>query len=98
MKNKCLIGYSLYFVLATVNTKIMISETGFKLPRGKGVIQFGDVLKSSMTHDVVVMLHKEQKKPIVKVIDKDIWFELEEFINSWGSHLEISHNVNYYGG
>lgn len=93
-----MIGYSLYFVLATVNTKIMISETGFKLPRDKGVIRFGDVLKSSMTHDVVVMFHEEQKKPIVKMIDEDIWFELEEFVNSWGSRLEISHNVNYYGG
>lgn len=76
----------------------MISETGFKLPRDKGVIRFGDVLKSSMTHDVVVMLHEGQKKPIVKVVNEDIWIELGEFVRSWGSRLEISHNVNYYGG
>lgn len=88
---------SLYKMLATVNTKIMISETGYKLPRDKGVIRFGDVLKSSMTHDVVVMYHEEQKKPIVKVIDKDIWFELEEFVKSWSTRLEISYNVNCYG-
>jgi hypothetical protein len=76
----------------------MILETGFKLPRDKGVIRFGDVLKSSMTHDVVVMFHQGQKKPIVKVIDEDIWFELEEFLDSCGSRLEISHNINYYCG
>lgn len=76
----------------------MISETGFKLPYDKGVVRFGDVLKSSITHDVVVMFHQQQNKSIVKVLDEDIWFELEEFINSWGSCLEISHNINYYGG
>lgn len=71
-------------------------ETGIRLPRDKGMIQYGDVLKSSMTHNVVVMFHEQKKKPIVKVLDKDIWFELEEFIKAWGSHIEISHNINYY--
>lgn len=78
------------------NQYLLNLETGFKLPRDKGVIRFGDVLKSSMTHDVVVMFHEWQKKPIVKIIGEDIQFELEDFVNSWGSHLEISHNVNYY--
>lgn len=75
----------------------MSLETGVALPRFKGMIRFGDVLTSELTHDIVVMFHEEQKKPIAKLINKDIWWNLEEFVSSWGSYIEISHNVNYYG-
>lgn len=75
----------------------MILETGLCLPRGKGAIRYGDMLSSSMTHDVVVMFHSGLGKPIVKVIDEDIYFELEKFIDAWGMHIEIKSNVNYYG-
>ena len=72
-------------------------ETGIQLPRGGGMIQYGDVLTSNCTHDVVVMYHETQKVPIVKVIsEKDIWFMLDEFVQSWGGRLNIERNVNVY--
>lgn len=71
-------------------------ETGISLPRGKGEIKYGDVLKSSMTHDVVVMHHKDNNTPIVKVVGENIWFTLDEFVKSWSTRLEIGNNVNFY--
>ena len=74
----------------------MISETGYELPRGGGSIKLGDILKSSMTHDVVVMFHENNKVSIVKVIGEDTWFGLKEFIDSWGSNIKIDGNLNIY--
>lgn len=71
-------------------------ETGIKLPRDKGPICYGDMLKSSVTHGVVVMHHKIHDKPIVKIIGEDIWFPLEDFVNSWAPNLEIDGNINVY--
>ena len=70
--------------------------TDVKLPRDKGTIKYGDILTSTMTHDVVVMHHVERKVPIVKVIGEDIIFDLDEFISAWGYKIEIKSNVNDY--
>ena len=71
-------------------------STGISLPRGNGEVCYGDILKSSMTHDVVVMFHADKQIPIVKVIDSEFYFPLKQFIESWGSSLKIDTNVNYY--
>lgn len=44
------------------------------------MIRYGDILKHPMTQDVIVMYDQKQKKPIVKVLDIDFIFDLEEFI------------------
>lgn len=71
-------------------------NTYVKLPRDKGTIKYGDILISSMTHDVIVMYHVERRVPIVKVINEDIIFDLDEFISAWGYRIEIKKNVNDY--
>ena len=72
-------------------------NTGHELPRGRGYINYGDILTSKCTHDVVVMWHEEKKMPVVKVItEKDIWFTLVEFLDAWAGRLEIKSNVNVY--
>ena len=79
-----------------------MENTGIEIPRGGGEIRIGDVLTSKMTHDVVVMWHKERKEYIVKVTDTstdpdpDVYFNLEQFVTSWGASLNISHNINEY--
>ena len=74
----------------------MILDTGLKLPKDKGVIRYGDILKSSLTHNVVVLHHEEKNLPIVKVVGEDVWFLLEDFLNSWNTRLEIDGNINLY--
>lgn len=70
-------------------------KTGFTLGRGQD-IHMGDLLRSSLTHDVVVMWNSVLNIFIVKIINEDIWFPLDEFISSWGSHLEIVKNILVY--
>lgn len=80
-----------------------MKSTGFKLPKDNTDIKYGDILESKTTHYVAVMYHEEKKIPIVKIthednaiFNTDIWFTLEEFIESWGSRLKITGNINVY--
>jgi hypothetical protein len=79
-------------------------STGIKLPRSSDNIKIGDVLISNATHDVVVMWHGEKEIPIVVVrntltedtLNEPIWFKLKEFVDAWGSRLEVKENINIF--
>ena len=74
-----------------------MQSTGYKLPRDEREIKIGDILTSTVTHDVIVMWHEEKNIPIVKVMYfDDIWFTLEEFLDGWKSQLNIKKNINIY--
>lgn len=60
-------------------------------------IRVGDVLKSSVTFDVIVMWHADKNIFIAKKIgDNEIYFSLEEFVKGWEKHLKIDNNINEY--
>lgn len=73
-------------------------KTGYKLPRSEEEIKIGDVLSSSITHNVIVQWHEEKDIPIVNVmyLNDDIWFTLEEFLDAWKSKLTIKENINVF--
>lgn len=70
-------------------------ETGMCLANGTPV-KYGDILVSKSTHDVIVKHHAKLNIPIVEIIDEDIIFTLDEFIQSWGESLSVITNVNIY--
>lgn len=71
--------------------------TGLFIDGGCGdEILLGDVLISKCTHDVVVQWHSEKKIYIVKVVNEDIWFPLDEFVNAWGRRLEVKDSIIMY--
>jgi len=66
-------------------------KTGVNTEKGEA-INFGDILVSPMTHDVVV-LRDFDETPIVQVIDhEDYIFPLKTFVTKW-SDLKVKGNI-----
>jgi hypothetical protein len=58
------------------------------------VVILGDILSSPSTHDVIVMFDLNHNKFVVKILDDDIVFDLDEFMLWEG--LSIKNNINFY--